>query len=89
MKKKKKKNRAINSFQDLKLAKEQIRVDIIKNEYSIKDAQRNIISSITPGNIFSSLVETLVSKPDFAIKAGFVLGSFIKGRAKTRKNKEE
>ena len=87
--KKKKKNRTINSFQDLRLAKEQIHVDIIKNEYSIKDTQRNIISSITPGNIFSSIVETLVSKPDFAIKAGFILGSFIKGRAKTRKKKNE
>ena len=61
--------------------------DIIKNEYSIKDSHRNILASITPVNIFNSLIETLVSKPNVAIKAGFIIGSLIKGRHKNRKNK--
>ncbi|MDX2443173.1 MAG: hypothetical protein QNK30_05185 [Bacteroidales bacterium] len=85
--KKRKKNKVINSFHDLRLAKEQARVDIIKNEYSIKDSHRNILASITPVNIFNSLIETLVSKPNVAIKAGFIIGSLIKGRHKNRKNK--
>ena len=87
--KKRKNNRAIKSFQDLRLAKEKVRVEIIENEYSIKDSQRIILSSITPGNIFNTFIETLLSKPDFAIKAGYVLGSFLKGRVKSKKRKRK
>ena len=81
----KRKKRKIKSFQDLKLAKEQVRVEIIKNEYAIKDSQKDIISSLTPGKIFNSLIETIVTKPNIAIKAGYFVGSLLKARSKKNK----
>lgn len=81
----KSKKKKINSFHDLKLAKEQVKVEILKNEYSIRDSHKNIISSLTPVNIFNSLIETVVAKPNIAIKAGYIIGSFIKARSKKNK----
>ncbi len=77
--------RKINSFHDLKLAKEQVEVKIIKNEYSIRDSHKNIITSLTPVNIFNSFIETIVAKPNVAIKAGYIIGSIFKARSKKNK----
>lgn len=81
----KSKKRKIKSFYDLKLAKEQVQVKIIKNEYSIRDSHKDIISSFTPVNIFNSLIESVVAKPNIAIKAGYIIGSFVKARLKKNK----
>ena len=84
---KRRKNRKINGYHDLKLAKEQIRVEILKNEYSIRDAHQNILTSLTPVNIFNSLIETVISKPNIAIKTGFIIASLLKSRS--GKNKDQ
>ena len=83
----KKTKRKIKSFQDLILAKEQVKLEIIKNEYTIRDSHKDIISSLTPVNILNSLIETVVAKPNIAIKAGYIIGSFIKARSKKKKIK--
>lgn len=84
---KRKKTRKINGYHDLKLVKEQIRVEIVKNEYSIRDSHKNILTSLTPVNIFNSLIETVISRPNIAVKTGFVIASLLKSRS--GKNKDQ
>jgi len=85
---KRKKTRKINGYHDLKLAKEQIRVEIVKNEYSIRDSHKNILTSLTPVNIFNSLIETVINRPNIAVKTGFIIASLLKSQSRKNKNQK-
>lgn len=80
-----KNRKKINSFERLELEKALLKNEILKKEFEIKNNFRDLRDSFTVPNIKNELLETLLARPDIAIKAGMIIFKFIQ-EIKSRRN---
>jgi len=81
-----KKSERIININDLKLVRERIRSKIIKEEYAIRDSYHNLLDSVTPATILDQFFDSILNRPDLAVKIGFIIVSLLtKKRAKKKK----
>ncbi len=69
----------IQSYNDLRLAKERTWTEIVKKEYEIKENYQALLGSFNTPNVVHQIGESILSYPRIAIGAGFFFGRMIKG----------
>ena len=78
-----------HSFDELRLDKERLKMQIREKEMSIKYGLKDLVSSLTPQQLKNDMVSFLVTNPRVAFKAGYLLFSLLAGRRtlKSRRKK--